>query len=84
MERSEIYAKINEIIVQVMPGAKKALDPSTDFINQLGASSMDLMEIAFRIEKTFGFTVDAVSAIKLRSIDELVNFVEQRQANKTP
>jgi acyl carrier protein len=84
MERSEIYTKINDIIVQVLPSAKKTVNSGADLIANLGASSMDLVEIAFRIEKMFGFTVDAASVIKLHSIDELVDFVEQHKAGKTP
>jgi acyl carrier protein len=84
MERSEIYTKINAIVVQVMPTAKKTISPGTDLITNLGASSMDLVEIAIRMEKTFGFTVDAASAIKLHNIDELVDFVAKHKAGKTP
>jgi acyl carrier protein len=84
MERSEIYTKINEIIVQVMPRAEETVSPSADLITHLGASSMDLVEIAIRIEKKFGFSVDAASAIKLHTIEELVDFVEKHKAGKTP
>ena len=82
MEKAEILEKVSEIIRKVVRCGDKPITPSTDLISELRADSMDMMEIAVRIEKTFHFTVDVVAELNLRGVEELVALVERHQQPK--
>jgi acyl carrier protein len=82
MERSEILDKVTQIIRKVVRCGDKPITPDIDLITELGADSMDMMEIAVHLEKTFHFTVDTVAEVNLRRVDELVDLVERHQEPK--
>ena len=82
MEKSEVFDKVTEIIRKVVRCGDKSITPSTDIISELRADSMDMMEIAVRIEKTFHFTVDIVAEVNLRRVEELIDLVERHQEPK--
>jgi acyl carrier protein len=80
MKRPDIQEKLTEIIRKVVRCGDKPITPSTDLISELRADSMDMMEIAVRIEKTFHFTVDVAAEVNLRRLEELIDLVERHQA----
>ncbi len=82
MERTEIFDEITEIVRKVVRCGDKPITPSTDLISELRADSMDMMEIAVRIEKTFHFTVDVVAEVNLRRVEELIDLVVRHQEPK--
>jgi acyl carrier protein len=79
MKRQEIQDKLTEIIRKVVRCGDRPIVPSTDLISELRADSMDMMEIAVRIEKTFHFTVDVAAEVNLRRLEELIDLVERHQ-----
>jgi acyl carrier protein len=82
MERADICDKVIDIIRKVVRCGDKPITPATDIISELRADSMDMMEIAVRIEKTFHFTVDVAAEVNLRRVDELIDLVQRHQESK--
>ncbi len=58
MDRDEIYAKVTEVLVEALGVDEDEVSPSATLTGDLGAESIDFLDIVFRLEKTFGIKID--------------------------
>lgn len=57
MEDKEIYEKVKEAIVEALGVESEEVEPNSALFDDLGAESLDLLDIVFRLEKTFGIKI---------------------------
>ncbi|MDP6677219.1 MAG: acyl carrier protein [Pirellulales bacterium] len=57
MSRDEIFQKIQEVLDDALGVDEDEVTPEASLTNDLGAESIDFLDIVFRIEKTFDFKV---------------------------
>ncbi|MCA9276647.1 MAG: acyl carrier protein [Phycisphaerales bacterium] len=57
MERSEIFEKIQEILVDALAVDDDEVTPEAKLIGDLGAESIDILDISFKLEQEFGFKI---------------------------
>lgn len=57
MERSEIFEKIQEILVDALAVDEDEVTPEATLIGDLGAESIDILDISFKLEQEFGFKI---------------------------
>ena len=57
MEEKEMYEKVKEAIVEALGVEPEEVEPDSALFDDLGAESLDLLDIVFRLEKTFGIKV---------------------------
>jgi acyl carrier protein len=57
MEDNEIYEGVKEAIVDAMGLEPEEIEENSSLFDDLGAESLDLLDIVFRIEKTFGIKI---------------------------
>jgi len=69
MDEKEIYEKVNESVVEALGVDEDEVTPDAVLFDDLGAESLDLLDIVFRLEKEFsikiprgGIQADALSA----------------------
>ncbi|MCC6908346.1 MAG: acyl carrier protein [Phycisphaerales bacterium] len=58
MDRDEIYAKVTEVLVEALGVDDDEVSPNATLTGDLGAESIDFLDIVFRLEKTFGIKID--------------------------
>ena len=58
MDRAEALAKFNESAVEVLAVDVAQLTPEATFADDLGADSLDLVELVMALEETFDIEVD--------------------------
>ncbi|MCA9485889.1 MAG: acyl carrier protein [Nanoarchaeota archaeon] len=56
MERQEIYSRIEEILVEALGVDEDEISETSIISDDLGAESIDYLDITFRIEREFGIT----------------------------
>jgi acyl carrier protein len=54
MSHDEIYAKVKEVLVDALGVDEEEVTPSAVIKDDLGAESLDFLDISFRLEKAFG------------------------------
>jgi acyl carrier protein len=54
------------------------LTPDAVFIDDLGADSLDLVELIMAMEEEFGFEIADEDAEKLRTVGDVINFIKAR------
>jgi acyl carrier protein len=57
MSRDEIYGKVQEVLVDALGVDEEDVKPTATLSGDLGAESIDYLDIVFRIEKAFGIKI---------------------------
>ncbi|MBR5053081.1 MAG: acyl carrier protein [Bacteroidaceae bacterium] len=76
---SEIEAKVKEIIVDKLGVDEADVTPEASFTNDLGADSLDTVELIMEFEKAFEITIPDDKAGKISTVADAIAFIE---ANK--
>ncbi len=58
MDRDQIYAKVTDVLVDALGVDEDEVSPTATLTSDLGAESIDFLDIVFRLEKTFGIKID--------------------------
>jgi len=74
-DRSEIAARIMEIVAEKMDKSKDELSEEKSFINDLGADSLDTVELVMDIEDEFDLSIPEDEAQKIVTIGDAVKYV---------
>ena len=76
---SEIESKVKEIIVEKLGVEESEVTMDASFTNDLGADSLDTVELIMDFEKEFGITIPDDQAEKIATVGDAVAYIE---ANK--
>ncbi len=74
---SEIASKVKAIIVDKLGVDEAEVTESASFTNDLGADSLDTVELIMQFEKEFGVTIPDDQAEKITNVGEAIAFIEQ-------
>ncbi len=72
---SDIESKVKDIIVEQLGVSADQVKPEAKFIEDLGADSLDTVELVMAFEEEFGIEVPDEDAEKLTSVGEVINYV---------
>ncbi len=73
-----VEEKVIEIIAQKLNLSKDQIKPEASFVDDLGADSLDLVELVMAMEEAFGMEVPDEDAEKLRTVKDVIEYVKQR------
>jgi acyl carrier protein len=75
-----IEEKVIDIIVDKLGVERSEVTPEAVFIDDLGADSLDLVELIMAMEEEFGMEIADEEAEKLRTVQDVINFISARAA----
>ena len=78
---SEVQEKIKQIIVDELGVDEAEVTENARFIEDLGADSLDLVELVMRFEEEFGIEIPDEDAEKIQSVRDAYSYVEQHKAS---
>ena len=78
-EEKSIEDRIREIVVEQLGVKPEQITPEAKFIEDLGADSLDTVELVMALEEEFGNEIPDESAEKLVSVGDVVRFIEESQ-----
>ena len=67
--------KVQDIVMEQLEAKRDQLLPEARIVEDLGADSLDVMEISMKLEETFGFTIDDEKLERIKSMDDLYEAV---------
>ena len=76
---SEIEAKVKEIIVEKLGVDEADVTPEASFTNDLGADSLDTVELIMEFEKAFEITIPDDNAEKIATVADAIAFIEENK-----
>ena len=76
---SEVQDKIKQIIVDELGVDEAEVTENARFIEDLGADSLDLVELVMRFEEEFDIEIPDEDAEKIQGVKDAYAYVEQNQ-----
>jgi acyl carrier protein len=73
-----IDAKMTGIIASQLSVAKEKVVPEASFVDDLGADSLDLVELVMAMEEEFGLEIADEDAEKMQTVQDAIDFVKDR------
>lgn len=73
---SEIPAQVKNIIVDKLGVDAEEVTPEKSFTNDLGADSLDTVELIMEFEKEFGISIPDDQAEKISTVGDAIAYIE--------
>ena len=73
---SEIESKVNAIIVDKLGVEASEVKPEASFTNDLGADSLDTVELIMEFEKEFGSSIPDDKAETIQTVGDAISYIE--------
>lgn len=75
-----ILDDVREVIVDKLGVDAEKVVPEARFIEDLGADSLDTVELIMGLEDKFGLEISDEDAEKIRTVQDAINFIQSKQA----
>ena len=72
----EVLDKVKEIIVEQLGIDEEQITPESNFISDLNADSLDMVELMMALEEEFGIEIPDEEAEKIATVGDAVNFIK--------
>jgi acyl carrier protein len=79
MAEKSVEQKVKEIIVEQLGVNPDQVTPDAKFIEDLGADSLDTVELVMALEEEFGQEIPDEEAEKLQSVSDVIKYIEDSQ-----
>ncbi len=76
---SEIVAKVEKIIVDKLGVDASEVKKEASFTNDLGADSLDLVELIMEFEKEFGISIPDDQSEKIKTVGDAIAYIEENK-----
>jgi acyl carrier protein len=76
MADKPIDQRVKDIVVEQLGVKPEQVTPQAKFIEDLGADSLDTVELVMALEEEFGIEVPDEQAEKLQSVGDVIKYVE--------
>ncbi len=73
---SEIATKVKAIIIDKLGVDEKDVTPEASFTNDLGADSLDTVELIMELEKEFDISIPDDQAEKITTVGDAIAYIE--------
>ena len=75
-DNAEILAKVREITASHLGKSEDEISPDSSFIEDLGADSLDLVELIMAMEDKFGIEISDEDAENIITVQDAINFIQ--------
>ena len=74
-----IEEKVSSIIVEQLGVDKEKVKPEAVFVDDLGADSMDIVELVMAFEETFSLSIPDQEAENIRTVQDAIDYINKNQ-----
>lgn len=78
MADKSVQDRVKEIIVEQLGVNPDQVTPEAKFIEDLGADSLDTVELVMAFEEEFGSEIPDEDAEKLQTVGDVIKYIEER------
>ena len=75
----ELRAKVKEIIVKKLGVEESQITDEASFTKDLGADSLDTVELIMEFEKEFNVQIEDSEAVKIQTVGDVLNFLSSKK-----
>lgn len=73
---ADVEAKVKEIIINKLGVDEAQVTPQASFTNDLGADSLDTVELVMEFEKSFNIQIPDEDAEKIATVGDAINYLK--------
>jgi len=77
----DVAAKVKEIIVENLGVTPEQVTPEASFIEDLGADSLDTVELVMALEEEFDIQIPDEEAEKITTVQQAVDYIVQKKGS---
>ncbi len=77
MSSEEVFEKVKGIIVEQLGASESAVTMEASFIDDLGADSLDIVELVMAIEEEFDIEIPDADAEKVVTVGDVVDYIKE-------
>ena len=74
---SDIADRVKEIVAKQLGAEDEAITPEATFVEDLGADSLDIVELVMALEEEFGLEIPDDAAEEIKTVDSAVKYIEK-------
>lgn len=80
---ASVKDRVIDIVAEQLGVDKEKITPETHFINDLGADSLDTVELVMELEEEFDISIPDDAAERIQTVGQAIEFIEQEQASSS-
>ncbi len=80
-DQKTIEQRVKEIIVNQLNVNEEQVTPTASFLDDLGADSLDTVELVMELEEEFDINIPDDAAEKIQTVGQAIEFIEKAQNN---
>ena len=77
---SDVAERVKKIVVEHLGVEEAKVTENASFIDDLGADSLDVVELVMRIEEEFGVSIPDADAETIQTVGEAIAYLEKARA----
>lgn len=75
-----MFEEIKKVIVDTLNCDEDKVTPDASIFDDLGADSLDAVELNLALEEKFGVSIDEASMAGIKKVSDVVKYLEERKA----
>jgi len=76
---ASVEARVKEIICEQLGVSAEEVVPTASFIEDLGADSLDLVELVMALEEEYNVEISDEDAEKIRTVQDVLNYIDSHK-----
>lgn len=80
MSSEEVFEKVKETIIEQIGVTDTAVTMEASFIDDLGADSLDIVELIMALEEEFDMNIPDADAEKIVTVGDVVEYIKEHVA----
>ena len=78
---ASVEEKVKQIIVEQLGVEESEVTPTASFVDDLGADSLDQVELVMELEEEFGITIPDDAAEKIQTVKQAIDYIQSHGKN---
>ena len=75
-----VSERVTDIVATQLGVSKYQITPETHFVNDLGADSLDQVELVMELEEEFDINIPDDAAEKIQTVGQAIEYIEKTQS----
>jgi acyl carrier protein len=77
---ASVKERVTDIVAEQLGVNKEQITPETSFVNDLGADSLDVVELVMELEEEFDINIPDDAAEKIQTVGQAIDYIDKTQS----